>query len=95
MGHFGRFDNARSNDPGGHGVDSAVLLVLYVFGAFIVYAGIHMLFIKKEAVHPEESFIFALPTSTCVLRATIRANISCSQQGQNLRHAPISGAASR
>ncbi len=32
--------------------------VLYVFGAFIVYAGIHMLFIKKESVHPEESFIF-------------------------------------
>jgi tellurite resistance protein TerC len=32
--------------------------VLYVFGAFIVYAGIHMLFIKKEALHPEESFIF-------------------------------------
>jgi tellurite resistance protein TerC len=32
--------------------------VLYVFGAFIVYAGIHMLFVKKEKVHPEESFIF-------------------------------------
>ena len=34
--------------------------VLYVFGAFIVYAGIHMLFIKKEAIHPEQSFIFRL-----------------------------------
>lgn len=32
--------------------------VLYVFGAFIVYAGIHMLFIKKEQVHPEQSFVF-------------------------------------
>jgi tellurite resistance protein TerC len=32
--------------------------VLYVFGAFIVYAGIHMLFIKKEKVHPEKGFIF-------------------------------------
>src|SRR5258708_10476912 len=32
--------------------------VLYVFGAFIVYAGIHMLFVKKEKVHPEKSFIF-------------------------------------
>jgi tellurite resistance protein TerC len=32
--------------------------VLYVFGAFIVYAGMHMLFVKKEKVHPEESFIF-------------------------------------
>lgn len=32
--------------------------VLYVFGAFIVYAGIHMLFVKKESIHPEQSFIF-------------------------------------
>jgi tellurite resistance protein TerC len=32
--------------------------VLYVFGAFIVFAGIHMLFVKKETVHPEKSFIF-------------------------------------
>lgn len=32
--------------------------ILYVFGAFIVYAGIHMLFIKKEAIHPEQSFFF-------------------------------------
>lgn len=32
--------------------------VLYVFGGFIVYAGVHMLFIKKEKVHPEQSAIF-------------------------------------
>src|ERR1700687_1481300 len=32
--------------------------VLYVFGAFIVYAGIHMLFENKEKVHPEKSFVF-------------------------------------
>jgi len=32
--------------------------VLYVFGAFIVYAGIHMLFIKKETIHPEQSLAF-------------------------------------
>jgi len=32
--------------------------VLYVFGAFIVYAGIHMLFVKKEKVRPEQSAIF-------------------------------------
>jgi tellurite resistance protein TerC len=32
--------------------------VLYVFGAFIVYAGIHMLFVKKETVQPDKSFIF-------------------------------------
>jgi tellurite resistance protein TerC len=34
--------------------------VLYVFGAFIVYAGIHMLFVKKEKVRPEQSAIFRL-----------------------------------
>src|SRR5258708_5472114 len=34
--------------------------VLYVFGAFIVYAGIHMLFVKKEKVRPEQSVIFRL-----------------------------------
>lgn len=32
--------------------------VLYLFGAFIVYAGIHMLFIKKEQIHPEQSLLF-------------------------------------
>src|SRR5260370_35680928 len=32
--------------------------VLYIFGAFIVYGGIHMLFVKKEKVHPEQSAIF-------------------------------------
>jgi tellurite resistance protein TerC len=34
--------------------------VLYVFGAFIVCAGIHMLFVKKEKVHPEQSAIFRI-----------------------------------
>ena len=32
--------------------------VLYGFGAFLVYAGIHMLFVKKEKVRPEQSVIF-------------------------------------
>jgi tellurite resistance protein TerC len=32
--------------------------VLYGFGAFLVYAGIHMLFVKKEKVRPEQSAIF-------------------------------------
>jgi tellurite resistance protein TerC len=31
--------------------------VLYVFGAFLVYAGLHMLFAKKEKAHPEQSFV--------------------------------------
>src|SRR5260370_2408896 len=32
--------------------------VVYIFGAFIVYVGIHMVFVKKEKVHPEQSAIF-------------------------------------
>ena len=32
--------------------------VLYLFGAFLIYAGIHMLFAKKEKMHPEQNVIF-------------------------------------
>lgn len=32
--------------------------IMYVFGAFLVYAGIHMLFAKSESSHPEENKIF-------------------------------------
>ncbi|MGA2419924.1 MAG: TerC family protein [Candidatus Acidiferrum sp.] len=32
--------------------------ILYVLGAFLVYAGIHMLFAKKETMHPEKNAIF-------------------------------------
>ena len=31
--------------------------VLYVFGAFLVFAGLHMLFAKKTEIHPEENRI--------------------------------------
>lgn len=32
--------------------------VMYIFGAFLVYAGLHMLFAKKEKIHPEQNFLF-------------------------------------
>ena len=32
--------------------------VLYVLGAFLLYAGVHMLFAKKEKIHPEQNAIF-------------------------------------
>src|SRR5215470_17878139 len=32
--------------------------MMYVFGAFLIYAGIHMLFAHKEQMHPENSRIF-------------------------------------
>jgi tellurite resistance protein TerC len=31
--------------------------VLYLLGAFLVYAGLHMLFVKKERMHPEQNFL--------------------------------------
>jgi tellurite resistance protein TerC len=34
--------------------------VLYLFGAFLVYAGVRMFFTKKESLHPEENFVFRL-----------------------------------
>jgi tellurite resistance protein TerC len=32
--------------------------VMYIFGAFLVYAGIHMLFAKKENIHPERTAFY-------------------------------------
>jgi tellurite resistance protein TerC len=32
--------------------------ILYVFGAFLLYAGIHMLFVKKEKIRPQDNPIF-------------------------------------
>lgn len=32
--------------------------ILYVFGAFLLYAGIHMLFVKKEKIRPQDNAIF-------------------------------------
>jgi tellurite resistance protein TerC len=32
--------------------------VLYLFGAFLLYAGAHMLLAKKEKIHPEQNAIF-------------------------------------
>jgi len=32
--------------------------VLYAFGAFLLYAGIHMFFTRREEIHPERNFLF-------------------------------------
>jgi tellurite resistance protein TerC len=32
--------------------------IMYLFGAFLLYAGVHMLFEKKEKIHPEQNSIF-------------------------------------
>jgi tellurite resistance protein TerC len=32
--------------------------VLYAFGAFLLYAGIHTFFIRREQIHPERNFLF-------------------------------------
>jgi tellurite resistance protein TerC len=36
--------------------------ILYVFGAFLVFAGLHMLFAKKENMHPEQNRISRFAT---------------------------------
>jgi len=69
--------------------------VLYVFGAFIVYAGIHMLFIKKEAVHPEQSFIFRFANKHLRITARLQGRtFLCSHKGKFTPH-PVSSPASR
>jgi tellurite resistance protein TerC len=32
--------------------------ILYLFGAFLVYAGIHMFFVKKESIRPQDNPVF-------------------------------------
>lgn len=32
--------------------------IMYVFGGFLVYAGLRMFFEKKEKIHPEKNFLF-------------------------------------
>lgn len=32
--------------------------ILYAFGAFLVYAGVHMLFVKKESIRPQDNPVF-------------------------------------
>jgi tellurite resistance protein TerC len=32
--------------------------VMYVFGAFLLYAGIRMFFTRREDIHPEQNFLF-------------------------------------
>jgi|SRR5580658_7442592 tellurite resistance protein TerC len=37
--------------------------ILYIFGAFLVYAGIHMLFTRKEKIRPEQGGFFRFANS--------------------------------
>jgi tellurite resistance protein TerC len=36
--------------------------IMYGFGAFLLYAGVHMLFAEKEKIHPEQSAVFRFAT---------------------------------
>src|ERR1700684_4532608 len=37
--------------------------IMYIFGAFLVYAGIHMLFARKEKIRPEQGGFFRFANS--------------------------------
>lgn len=39
--------------------------VLYVFGAFLLYSGIKMLFVENEGVHPEKNLVLRLARKLC------------------------------
>src|ERR1700724_1969627 len=42
----------------GAGLGAGLAWIMYVFGAFLVYAGIHMLLIRTRDTHPEQNKIF-------------------------------------
>ena len=49
--------------------------IMYLFGAFLLYAGIHMLFAKKEKIHPNKIPSSALPIAICASRGSTMASI--------------------
>jgi len=63
--------------------------VLYVFGAFIVYAGIHMLFVRKEEVHPEKSFIFRFASKHLRLTRDYQGERFFARSGGKLYATPL------
>lgn len=63
--------------------------VLYVFGAFIVYAGIHMLFVRKEKVHPEKSFIFRFASKHLRLTRDYHGERFFARSGGKLYATPL------
>jgi len=63
--------------------------VMYLFGAFIVYAGMHMLFLKKEEVHPEKSLLFRLASKRLRLTRGYQGERFFVREGGRLFATPL------
>jgi tellurite resistance protein TerC len=63
--------------------------VLYVFGAFLVFAGLHMLFAKKEEIHPEENRISRFARRHLRVSQTYSGNKFFVREGGKLFATPL------
>jgi tellurite resistance protein TerC len=63
--------------------------VLYVFGAFLVYAGLHMLFTKKENIHPEQNVISRFASRHMRVTKEYEGNRFFIRQGGKLFATPL------
>jgi len=99
-GVVGRAGHARRNESRGggvgRGIDRTFLMDMVRARAFLVYAGVRMLFFHKGDIHPEQSrvFRFASPASSRKHRISWRV-FFCSQCGPIVRHAAVSRLARR
>jgi tellurite resistance protein TerC len=63
--------------------------VLYVFGAFLVYAGLRMLFAKKEEMHPEKNAISRFASRHLRVTQESQGNRFFVRQGGRLFATPL------
>jgi tellurite resistance protein TerC len=63
--------------------------VLYVFGAFLVFAGLHMLFAKKVEMHPEENRISRFAKKYLRVRKEYQGSKFFARDGGKLFATPL------
>ncbi|MHB8502225.1 MAG: TerC family protein [Candidatus Acidiferrales bacterium] len=63
--------------------------VLYVFGAFLVFAGLHMLFAKKEKMHPEQNRISRFTSKHLRVTREYQGNKFFVREGGRLFATPL------
>lgn len=63
--------------------------ILYVFGAFLVFAGVHMLFVKKEDVHPERNALSRFLSKHLRVTTGYRGTNFFSREGGKLLATPL------
>lgn len=73
----------------GAGLIERFTWVLYVFGAFLVYAGVHMLFVKKENMHPEQNAISRFASQHLRVTQGYRGNRFFTREGGKLFASPL------